>query len=52
MTKVYDLKEYQSDVDWRSIASNGVNLNNTKFSANWQVEIENYRSITERMMNR
>ena len=45
MVKNYELKEYGTNVDWRSIASNGVNLNNTKFKNNWQVQIEDYLTL-------
>jgi hypothetical protein len=31
MIKQYDLTEYASNVDWRKIASNGVDLSRTKF---------------------
>lgn len=31
MVKQYDLSEYSSAVDWRKIASNGVDLSKTKF---------------------
>lgn len=37
MNKTYELSEYATNVEWRSIAANGVNLNNTKFSSTWQV---------------
>ena len=45
MVKGYELKEYGTNVDWRTIASNGVNLNNTKFRNNWQVQIEDYLTL-------
>jgi hypothetical protein len=50
MAKNYDLEEYASEVEWRGIASNGVNLQKTKFSSSWQVEIENYKTISDKMM--
>ena len=50
MVKNYDLDEYASQVEWRGIASNGVNLQKTKFSSSWQVEIENFKSISDKMM--
>ena len=31
LTKQYDLTEYASNVDWRNIATNGVDLSKTKF---------------------
>lgn len=50
MVKNYDLTEYASEVDWRSIASNGINLSKTKFTGKPPVEILNYKAITERMI--
>lgn len=32
MVKNYDLKEYGSQVDWVTLASNGINFSKTKFS--------------------
>lgn len=34
MVKNYELSEYASEVDWRAVASNGINLAHTKFSTN------------------
>ena len=51
MVKSYQLDEYASEVDWRTIASNGVNLSKTKFSQ-VPLEIQNYRTITDRMVGK
>jgi hypothetical protein len=37
MVKNYDLNEYASDVDWKKVASNGIDLSKTKFGGNWQL---------------
>lgn len=50
MIKQYELSEYSSNVDWRKIAGNGIDLSKTKFASN-TVEIENYEVITKRMVN-
>lgn len=48
MVKQYDLNEYASQVDWRKVASNGVDLSRTKFGGGG-VEIESYHEITKKM---
>jgi hypothetical protein len=42
MIKTYGLVEYASEVEWRRIASNGIDLSRTKFGSSL-VEIEGYR---------
>lgn len=42
MVKTYGLVEYASEVEWRRIASNGIDLSRTKFGSSL-VEIEGYR---------
>ena len=51
MAKNYGLTEYASEVDWRAIASNGVDLSKTKFSSQ-TLTIEDYHTITDRMLGR
>lgn len=48
MVKQYELNEYASQVDWRKVASNGVDLTRTKFGGTG-VEIDNYQEITKKM---
>jgi len=52
LVKAYGLEEYGSSVDWRKIASNGIDLSKTKFLGNWQIEIEDYKTITDRMVGK
>lgn len=51
MVKSYELEEYASEVNWRKIASNGIDLSKTRF-AGGQVEIESYEVLTDRMVGR
>jgi hypothetical protein len=51
MAKQYELNEYASNVEWRSIAANGVDLSRTKFGGG-SIEIDNYKEITNRMLER
>jgi hypothetical protein len=37
MVKSYDLDEYASEVNWRKIANNGIDLSKTKFGGSSQV---------------
>lgn len=48
MVKQYELNEYASQVDWRKVASNGVDLARTKFGGA-AVDIDNYQEITKKM---
>lgn len=48
MVKQYELNEYASQVDWRKVASNGVDFSRTKFGST-AVEIDNYQEITKKM---
>jgi hypothetical protein len=52
MVKSYELSEYGSQVDWRVLASNGVNLSKTKFASHWQVDIDNYLTLTDKMLGK
>lgn len=52
MVKQYDLREYASQVDWRPIAANGLDLTRTRFANPASLEIENYRQITNRMLEK
>lgn len=52
MVKNYELTEYGSEVEWRTIASNGINLSRTKFVGNTPTEIDNYKNITDRMIGK
>lgn len=51
MARQYELNEYASQVDWRTIATNGVDLSKTRF-AGGALEISDYREITNRMLER